>query len=168
MLMASIPPLLASTESVVLLLGRGASDVKDALIEGRSPLADRIHAVGELSGPDLSCYIAACDIMWQPYRDGISSRRSSAMAALAHGRPVVTTVGPLSEPLWSESGSVVMVSADRPVDMVSATAALIDDRPRQLALSIRSRELYTARFDLAHAIAALRSADHAPTAAQAS
>ena len=56
-------------------------------------LAARIHATGTLSPQALADHIGACDLLVQPYPDGISSRRTSAMAGLALGIPVVTTTG---------------------------------------------------------------------------
>ena len=44
-----------------------------------------------LANEEVSVHLSACDLMIQPYPDGISARRTSAMAALAHERPVVTT-----------------------------------------------------------------------------
>ena len=40
--------------------------------------------------PILSRHLQACDVLVQPYPEGITSRRTSAMAALAHGRAIVT------------------------------------------------------------------------------
>jgi glycosyltransferase involved in cell wall biosynthesis len=33
----------------------------------------------------------ASDVMVQPYRDGVSLRRGTLMAVMAHGRPLITT-----------------------------------------------------------------------------
>ena len=62
-----------------------------------------MHAAGYLSPAELSAHIAACDLFVQPYPDGITSRRTSAMACLSRARPVVTTTGHLTEPLWAEN-----------------------------------------------------------------
>ena len=51
----------------------------------------------------LADHIGACDLLIQPYPDGISSRRTSAMAGLALGIPVITTTGSLTESLWAET-----------------------------------------------------------------
>ncbi|HYW09521.1 MAG TPA: hypothetical protein VE913_21345, partial [Longimicrobium sp.] len=40
----------------------------------------------------------------QPYPDGVTARRTTAMAALANGVPLVTTDGAFTEPLWRGSG----------------------------------------------------------------
>jgi glycosyltransferase involved in cell wall biosynthesis len=96
--------------------------------------------------------------MLQPYPDGVSSRRTSVMVALSHGRPVVTTTGRLTEPLWSSCGALVLTAAETPAELATATARLLADPPRRQRLSERARSLYLERFDLAHTVVALRSA----------
>jgi glycosyltransferase involved in cell wall biosynthesis len=78
------------------------------------------------------------------------------MAALSHGRPLVTTIGALSEPLWRESGAAVFVPADETGSLADATAALLASPVRCRALSARALALYRERFDAALTIAALR------------
>ena len=107
----------------LLLLGSGSERFRDELVERHPSWAARVHAAGYLSAADLSAHIAACDLFVQPYPDGITSRRTSAMACLAHARPVVTTTGHLSEPLWVETGAVA--SADV-ADCVTFAATAID------------------------------------------
>jgi len=46
---------------------------------------------GTLTADEISAHINACDLMVQPYVDGISTRRTAAMAALANGRALLTT-----------------------------------------------------------------------------
>ena len=58
----------------------------------------------------LAQHVRACDVLAQPYPDGISSRRTSAMAGLALGVPVVTT--PTISP--SPSGSRPVASRSCP------------------------------------------------------
>ena len=95
--------------------------------------------------------------MMQPYPDGVSSRRTSVMAPLAHGVPVVTTEGPLSEPVWRDSGAVVLVPLRDAALLATAVASLASDPARLRDLSSKGRELYDARFDIRHTIAALRA-----------
>ncbi len=152
LLEASLPGLLATTDSRVVLLGRQGGAFRDALIAAHPQFTDRIAAPGPLKDADLSRYVAACDVMLQPYPDGISSRRTSVMVALSHGRPVVTTMGWLSESFWPESGAVVTVPVGDPVALVSATSRLVSDRRRLSDLSARSRAIYAERFALAHTI----------------
>src|SRR5207247_1260480 len=74
----------------VLLLGDRSDAICRALTSAHPSLAGRLFATGRLTAGDVSRHVAACDLMLQPYPDGISSRRTSAMVALAHGRAIVT------------------------------------------------------------------------------
>ena len=98
--------------------------------------------------------------MVQPYPDGISTRRTSAMTALAHARPTITTTGWLTEGLWEHTGAVALVPGEMPAAahaMALETARLLGDAPARDALSNRARATYLERFDIAHTIRALRA-----------
>jgi glycosyltransferase involved in cell wall biosynthesis len=159
MLRACLPALLVTTDCRLLLLGRGGREFRDELIRDHPELGDRIVAPGEQSPDALSRHVSACDVMLQPYPDGISSRRTSAMVALSHGRPVVTTFGHLSESFWTDSGAVVLAPASDPGALADATASVIADPIRLRDLSARARAVYAERFDLVHTIERLRAAD---------
>lgn len=162
---ALIKPLLASTilsviatsDCRILLVGRGSTEACAELSSVHPELAGRLHATGTLAATDVSHHIRACTLMMQPYPDGVSSRRTSVMAALAHGIPVVTTEGRLSEPVWRDSGAVVLVPLQDAGGLATAVASLASDPARLRDLSCKGRELYDARFDIRHTIAALRA-----------
>ena len=107
----ALPQLLQDRRVSVILLGRGSASFRKALVRRHSAIVTTLHATDELPSEELSRHLSACDLMLQPYSDGINTRHTSAMAALAHGRPVVTTVGRLTEPLWIESRAVALVPA---------------------------------------------------------
>lgn len=54
-------------------------------------LDSRIHWSGFQEDSTLSTFFQAADMMVMPYRDGVSLRRGTLMAILAHGRPLITT-----------------------------------------------------------------------------
>jgi glycosyltransferase involved in cell wall biosynthesis len=162
MLAAALPGLLAATNCRILLLGRQGDSLRDSLMRTHPRFAERVMAPGQLSDTDLSRHVAACDVMLQPYPDGVTSRRTSVMAALSHGRPVVTTVGWLSESFWSGGGAVVTVPVEDPGALVSATSRLLSDPARMAELSAHARRLYAERFDLAHTIERLQIAESLP------
>jgi glycosyltransferase involved in cell wall biosynthesis len=142
--------------SRLLLLGRG-SDLTAADLRQRFPeLRDRVLGVGALAADALSAHLQACDLIVLPYVDGASTRRTTLMAALAHGVPVVTTVGRLSEPFWTSSAAVTAVGADDVEGFIHAAVALAGDSHRRQKQSVAARETYAARFDVEHVIRALR------------
>ena len=84
----------------VLLLGRGAEQ-----IQHRNAIV-----VGELPADQLSLAIQSCQIMFHWFPGGVSSRRGTVMASLAHRTAVVTNQGRWTEPLWRESSAVALAS----------------------------------------------------------
>jgi len=159
MLLASIPSLLDAADCHVVLVGRRSDEVQRELVDRYPRLGGRVHGTGGLPDEAVSAHIAACDLMLQPYPDGVSSRRTSAMVALSHGVPMVTTSGSLTEPLWEESGAADLVPADDPPALAAAAARLLGSGERRRRLAARARELYLSRFDLSHSLRVLREAD---------
>jgi len=141
----------------VLLLGDRSDVACRDLIAAQPLLAGRLFATGHLAAQDLSHHIAACDVMLQPYPDGISSRRTSAMVALSHGRAIVTTAGWLTEPMWAEAGAAILVPVDDPHALAAAAATILFDVSQREDVGRRAAALYDARFHLRHSVAALRS-----------
>jgi glycosyltransferase involved in cell wall biosynthesis len=141
----------------LLLMGRGSEFLREALTKQHPELEAKIHATGWLPMADLSLHISACDLMFQPYPDGVSSRRTSVMVGLSHGIPVVTTIGQLTEPLWDESRAVVLA----PVESISLFPALagqlLTDSKERKSMGERARHLYQERFDIRNTIRALRA-----------
>jgi len=142
----------------LLLLGTGGESFRRMLIARHPSWSARVHAAGYLSSPELSAHIAACDLFVQPYPDGITSRRTSAMACLSQGRPVVTTQGHLTEPLWSQSKAVVLADVADTDGFASGVADLLGDRSLRQHVGARGQSLYRERFALDHVVTALRAA----------
>jgi glycosyltransferase involved in cell wall biosynthesis len=142
----------------LLLLGAGSEQFRDALISRYRWWNARVHAVGYLSQSDLGAHIAACDLFVQPYPDGITSRRTSAMACLSRGRPVVTTTGHLTEPLWAETGAVAIADVTDSQAFASAVFSLLTHDDARMALGARGRQVYAERFSVTRVLNALRAA----------
>lgn len=152
-----VPALLAAEPAArFLLMGQGGEEFCRELVSARPELAGRLRATGYLDAPSLSAHLAACDLLAQPFPDGVSTRRTSVMAALAHGRPVVTTRGRLTEELWGESGAVALAAAGDSRALLSACLRLAADGAGRERLGAAGRALYRERFDVAHTVAALR------------
>jgi glycosyltransferase involved in cell wall biosynthesis len=163
--LARLLPRLLSDEGqgcAVLLLGRGSEAMREELLRAHTDLASRVHAAGTLPPEDISRRLAACDLLLQPYPDGVSARRTSAMAGLAHGLPVVTTSGALTEGLWKESGAVALAPAGDDEALLDEVRKLLASPEERTRLSAAALKLYRERFDLSHTIAALRGAADDP------
>ncbi len=104
-----IPRLLdARPAAHFLLLGR-RSDLFCKEMRERVPRhAARLHATGDLSPEEASLDLQTCDVLLQPYPDGVTARRTSLINLLAHGSAVVTTEGLLTEHFWKESKACLL------------------------------------------------------------
>lgn len=159
LLMQSAAPVLRSRENChLLLLGRGSEEMRANLIAAWPEFAERTYATGTLPATDVSLHLSACDVLLQPYIDGVSSRRTSLMAGLSHGVPIVTTSGSLTESLWAESGAVVLVPVAAVDSLAKQTVALLADGPERKRLSAAARELYDRSFAIERTITTLRTA----------
>ncbi len=157
LLLAAVLPLIGNgSKDVFLLLGRGGEEVRDALLHNYPEMADRVCATGALEASDLSLHLRACDVMLQPYIDGVNSRRGSTMAALAHGVPVITTSGRLTESLWAESEAVALVPVEDLTALVEATRRLLPDVAARRSMSAAAKAMYAKRFDVKLIVGTLR------------
>ncbi len=131
---------------LVMIGGRaGASDPTDlaygervdALIEA-SGLAGHVHWTGFVDDPLVSAYFYASDVCALPYLDGVSLRRGTLMAALAHGRAIVTTEPQSDAP--ELAGVVETVAAGDAEALATAIARLREDTARRETLEQAARK----------------------------
>ena len=80
---------------------------------------------GFVSPPEVSAWLLACDAIVLPYRDGVSFRRGSFMAALAHGCPIITTHPAVPLPELQDGVNVRLVPPDSASAIVLAVTELL-------------------------------------------
>lgn len=121
--------------------------VRDLRLRDRA-LQDRVISTGRLDPADASAALQACDLLVQPYPDGVTTRRTSAMAGLANGVPIVSTDGALTEGVWRETGAVALVRPGDPAALADLVSTLLDDERARRGLAARGRETYVREFAL--------------------
>jgi len=152
-----LPPLLlADGRRQAVLVGRRSLEFARRFQSEHPTVADRVVATGEVSLSEAAACLAACDVLLQPYPDGVTSRFTTLMAGLALGRPVVTTTGRLSEPFWHESGAVALAPASDPGRFVEQVERLLASDEQRSSLAARGRSVYRERFSVERVIATLR------------
>jgi glycosyltransferase involved in cell wall biosynthesis len=139
-------------KSRILLLGRGASRFANTLA-----LGERVRAADGLTGAAVATRLAACDLLVQPFPDGISARRTSAMAGLALGMPMASTDGRLTDPIWRTSQAVALAPAGQPKEFAGLCLDLLADPARCRDLGERAAALYAEEFSLERTRSLLRA-----------
>jgi len=79
------------------------------------------------------------------------------MAALSHGKPIVTTEGSLTESLWRESNAVTLAPAGNQPEIVKAVNRILASESERKRLSAAAAITYEHRFALTNTIRALRN-----------
>ena len=140
----------------VVLIGFQSSLYLADILNHCPTLEGRLQYRENVSDQEVAAEISACDLMVQPYADGVSTRRSTVMAALALGIAVVTNVGPSTEPVWADTGSVALVSDDSQAAFGGLVNDLLDDIARRDELGRRGAALYAGHFAIEHCVSKLR------------
>jgi glycosyltransferase involved in cell wall biosynthesis len=140
--------LLAEPDVRVLLLGRGAEQFRKELVASEPIWEQRVKAVGELSAAGIAAHLQACDLMLQPYPDGVSTRRTTAMACLANGVPTISNLGAASESIWVDDGITPVASTPEPGAIAELALALLADLEKRAVAGRRGRQYYEAHFSL--------------------
>lgn len=140
----------------IVLIGRH-SDRLASPGSGGDPLpADRVLALGERDAEEISAWLQCCDVFVQLYPDGLSARRTTAMALLEHGAVMVSSIGTRTEPFWGDA--VVLTPENADSVMVDEALALLNDPGRRTLVSRAAMRLYRERFHIDHTVDLLAAA----------
>jgi glycosyltransferase involved in cell wall biosynthesis len=133
----------AAVSEEVLLLNLGLGDNDDRRL-GPNVL---LRNMGFLAEERLAALFAASDVFLAPYADGVSTRRTTVMAALQHGVPVIGTSGHLTDDLLHELPAFTLTPVG---DIDAFTAAVVKvaaDPEERRRLGEAGRATYEREFD---------------------
>lgn len=134
---------LADRDGRLLLLRLGAG------VRAPDGLPDLVEPVvpGPLPTEELAGRLSAADLFLAPFVDGVSTRRTSVMAALQHGLAVVATDGPLTDGELRRSGALRLAPVHAPERFAAEVLRLAERPDERAALGSAARALYEERYD---------------------
>lgn len=101
---------------------------------------------GRLDAGEVAAHLAAADIFLAPFIDGVSTRRTTVMAALQHGLPVVGTDGPLTDDVLREAGCLIL-TPPRDVEAYARSAReLARNADLRHSCAGQARDLFAGQF----------------------
>jgi glycosyltransferase involved in cell wall biosynthesis len=122
----------------------------------------RVSQPGYQSPAVLAERLSATDLFLAPFVDGVSTRRTTVMAALQHGLPIVGTDGHLTDRLFHSSSRALELLPVARRDLFAEMALRLASRPEERAkLGLAARELYANHFEWAVIAARLQACLHA-------
>jgi len=131
-----------------VFIGRGSREFLSELeTQGVLPRGNAM-ASGGVASTETACWIKACDVMVQPYPDGVSTRRTSLMAALALGKATISNLGHLSDRFWEASSSLYLAAHADPCELVAAVSTVLNDCRLRNQLQVDAARCYAERFSL--------------------
>lgn len=104
-------------------------------------ISRRVHWTGFIEPAEVSAYLMACDVVALPFKDGVSFRRGTLMAALAHGCPVITTLPSQPIPELVDGEVMRMVEANNPQQLCDVLWELAQDPDQRARLGQAAAEL---------------------------
>ena len=107
---------------------------------------DDVNWTGQLPHFEVSRLLGVCDLMMLPFVDGVSTRRTSAVTALQHGLPLLTTRGTRQEPWFVHGESVYSVPAGDAQALADGLLELARRPAFRARLGERGRALHGACF----------------------
>jgi hypothetical protein len=138
----------ANPDTKILFAGECADKYQRVIQSEHPQLASRVYSAGLSSDQKISTVIGACDFMFQPYPDGLTTRRSTTMAALRNARLVVSNKGSETEALWDTTAAVYMANSTETGEMASEMN-LLARNPKRIAEGSRAaRKFYERHFSV--------------------
>ena len=126
------------------VFGRSAELRETVLRDGLKDMPVELSVEGIVDPAQVVQKLSACDVLLF-IRGPISSRRSSAIAGIACGLPVIAYSGSETAAPITDAG-VVLVSPDQPDDLNSALVRVLSDAAYRMNLAARSRAAYETYF----------------------
>ncbi|HEX4948623.1 MAG TPA: glycosyltransferase [Blastocatellia bacterium] len=154
--------LLRHSERVGVFFGRNSDSFVAAQIAKYPQLKSQLISKGLLSLEEASLHLQLCDLLLQPYYDGVSSRRTSVMAGISHGRPIVTTKGSATEPIWSEANCVALSELSDVRGFIQTAEFLIKDANARKKLGAAAAQTYRQYFEWSKTLAKLLEVNDQP------
>jgi glycosyltransferase involved in cell wall biosynthesis len=106
-----------------------------------------IKSTGYLEAAAVSHVLQSIDALLLPFIDGISERRTSFMAGLSHGTPVVTTQGHNTGPTLRAAQICRLASALDEEQFSREVIAALSDPAESRAMGERGRTVYRRDYD---------------------
>jgi glycosyltransferase involved in cell wall biosynthesis len=136
------------TARALLAQGRTVGVVVAGAGTPRIPALDRLTVVatGRASGDVISQALAAGDLFLAPFTDGVSSRRTTLVAALQHGLPVIGTDAVATDPFWRRSSCVALAPANDVRAFARLAVEVATDDVRRSAMAAEALALHEQLF----------------------
>jgi glycosyltransferase involved in cell wall biosynthesis len=135
----------AGVDAVLLAVGLRREDFNACGDEVNS-VVESIIFTGYLAEKEVSHCLQAVDLLLLPFIDGISTRRGTLMAGLAHGMAIQSCVGPSTDMWMHDSTALSLSKTGDMTDFVKSTLELVTHPFRTIKMRADAVDLYESHF----------------------
>jgi glycosyltransferase involved in cell wall biosynthesis len=130
----------------LLWIGRSRQAILDFWTIRCGLSADLVDIHAGLSNEDVSRLLHQSDVSLAPIVDGVSTRRTTVMAALCHGLPVIGTDGACTDDVFRRSEACLLSAPSDAPAFLRHVQALLADPGRRSHMRRAARALYERHF----------------------
>jgi len=109
-------------------------------------LQNIVEFTGFQDRESISRLLSAIDIFLLPYSEGVTTRRTSVMAALEHSLPVISTISEFTEDYFKHGG-IILVPVNNTENMYNELLLLLKESRRLTSLKIEAENLFKRYFE---------------------
>lgn len=110
-------------------------------------LADNVELTGFLREEDVQKYLSILDVFIAPFIDGVSTRRTSVITAMAYGLPVISTQSEHTESVFVHKENIILISnKSSHLELKDAIEKLILDSNLRNKISLSARKTFQKEF----------------------
>ncbi len=127
-------------------IGRSRDEIL-AFWTGRCGLrAELVEVLDGRSSDEVSRLLQSSDVCVAPLLDGVSTRRTTIIAALGHGLPIVGTDAKCTDPVFRQSHACLLSRPSDEAGFVRDVALALEDPELRSHMAGAARELFEDRF----------------------
>ena len=121
----------------LLVIGGGISDVPEyreekSKLTSKLRIKDKVIWTGQIPATEVSALLSLARVVILPFESGVSDRRGSLMAALAHHKPVVTTKPTIPISLFRNGENMIWPGNNDSIALADTVFRVLrDDQLRQ-------------------------------------
>jgi glycosyltransferase involved in cell wall biosynthesis len=139
----------------VILIGNGSELYRSKILAKYPDLEFQVLASGSCDSSRISAYISACDCLFQPYPDGLTTKRTTAMAALANGKLLISTASAETKEVWKATSAVCLIYSVNPLEIAEEVDSILSTPHRLLAGAAEAKRFYQENFAVDRTVTAL-------------
>jgi glycosyltransferase involved in cell wall biosynthesis len=108
----------------------------------------RVKQPGSLSQESIAEWLSTADVFLAPFVDGVSTRRTTLMAALQHGLPIIGTNGQHTDTVLRDATAAMKLVPPNRAELFREAAVRVIESPEERARMAKgARALYFEHFD---------------------